>query len=333
MPESFLVIVKCMTYNHHAYIEDAMNGFCMQKTSFPYLCIVMDDCSTDGEQEVIKNYVDEHFNTLSTEETDDYVLNLCQHKTNENCYFAVFYLKYNHWTAKKSKIPYYSRWQDKCKYIALCEGDDYWIDERKLQMQVDFLERNEEYGMCYTGFDVVSADKEPLEWKFAINNQEKSFSGDIFLVLLKGNFIQTMTVCYRRSIEAMSVYQSGPARMDWGVFLSLAWIAPCQFFSTKTSVYRRHNSGITISNHEWIDQRGKKIADYFFLLYLKERQANTSFLKDVNIKANMVKKFFRYSIDNQRFLNFAKNHFSLYLYYPFGILFHYLRKIKLFLID
>lgn len=148
IPESFLVIVRCMTFNHHSYITDAMNGFCMQRTDFPYLCIVMDDCSTDGEQEVIKKYIAEHFNMLSNEMTDDYVLNLCQHRENENCYFAVFYLKYNHWSTKKSKNSYYAKWQDKCKYVAICEGDDYWIDELKLQMQVDFLERNEEYGAC-----------------------------------------------------------------------------------------------------------------------------------------------------------------------------------------
>ena len=147
LPESFMVIVKCMTFNHHAYIKDAMDGFCMQMTISPYLCIVMDDCSTDGEQEVIENYVVEHFNLLSTEETDDYVLNLCQHKTNDNCYFAVFYLKYNHYSIKKSKVSYYSEWQNKCKYIAICEGDDYWIDGRKLQMQVDFLGENEKYSM------------------------------------------------------------------------------------------------------------------------------------------------------------------------------------------
>ena len=148
MPESFLVVVKCMTFNHHAYIKDAMNGFCMQKTDFPYLCIVMDDCSTDGEQEVIKKYVAEYFNSIINEETDDYVLTLCQHKTNENCYFAVFYLKYNHYSIKKDKASYYSRWQDKCKYVSICEGDDYWVAADKLQVQVDFLEKNEAYGAC-----------------------------------------------------------------------------------------------------------------------------------------------------------------------------------------
>ena len=147
-PTSFMVCTKCMTFNHHAYIEDAMNGFCMQETNFPFVCVIIDDASTDGEQEVIKKYFDLHFDQSETAETEDYIMTFGQHKTNKNCYFAVLYLKYNHYSIKKSKIPYYSRWQDNSKYIALCEGDDYWIDSTKLQLQADFMENNKDYVLC-----------------------------------------------------------------------------------------------------------------------------------------------------------------------------------------
>ena len=53
----WMVRVSCMTFNHHAYIEDAMNGFCMQETDFPFVCTIVDDASTDGEPEVIKKYL------------------------------------------------------------------------------------------------------------------------------------------------------------------------------------------------------------------------------------------------------------------------------------
>ena len=99
IPTSFLVCVKRMTFNHHAYIEDAMNGFVMQETDFPFVCVIIDDASTDGEPEVIND------------ETDDYVRTLGRHKTNENCYFLVIYLKYNHYSIKKSKMPYYAEYQ------------------------------------------------------------------------------------------------------------------------------------------------------------------------------------------------------------------------------
>ena len=92
--KDFLVCVECATYNHAPYILDAMNGFCMQQTTFPFVCIILDDASTDGEQEVIKNYLQENFdlqdkNVTRNEETDDYILTFAQHKSNRNCFFAM----------------------------------------------------------------------------------------------------------------------------------------------------------------------------------------------------------------------------------------------------
>jgi len=160
--DSFILLVRCMTYNQHEYIEDAMNGFVMQQTDFPYLCIVMDDCSTDGEQDTIKNYFQEHFTQLNEKETDNYIFHLGKHKTNEKCYFAVYFLKYNHYSIKKSKDSYYTEWLDKCKYIAMCEGDDYWTDENKLQIQVDFLEKHPEYSASFHNVNIFQEKEKKL---------------------------------------------------------------------------------------------------------------------------------------------------------------------------
>lgn len=156
----FLVRVSCMTYNHAPYIVDALNGFTMQETTFPFICTIIDDASTDGEQEVIKDYLQDHFDledksVARNEETDDYVLTFARHKTNQNCYFAVLYLKCNHYSIKKSKQPYIQEWTN-TKYIAKCEGDDYWIDSTKLQLQVDFLESHPDYIMC--SHDIIIYD-------------------------------------------------------------------------------------------------------------------------------------------------------------------------------
>lgn len=159
----FLVCVRCFTFNHAPYIEDAMNGFCMQQTHFPYVCVIVDDASTDGESEVIKNYLQTHFDldnkaVVRNEGTDDYVLTFAQHKDNKNCFFAVYYLKYNHYSIKKNKFPYFTEFYDGVKYHALCEGDDYWINPQKLQMQVDFLDTHEDVGICYTNFNILYDD-------------------------------------------------------------------------------------------------------------------------------------------------------------------------------
>ena len=74
-----------------------MDGFCMQETDFPFVCIIIDDASTDGEQEVIRQYLSEHFDlendVTRNEETDHYRQTYARHKTNPNCYFAVLSIR------------------------------------------------------------------------------------------------------------------------------------------------------------------------------------------------------------------------------------------------
>lgn len=129
----FKVTVSCMTYNQSKYITDAMNGFTMQQTSFPFVCTIVDDASTDGEQEVIRKYVENNFDfsegsVAYHKETDYAHITYAQHKTNNNCYFAVLYLKENHYSKNKDKDCYLTEWREGIEYFALCEGDDFWID-------------------------------------------------------------------------------------------------------------------------------------------------------------------------------------------------------------
>lgn len=150
------VTIECMTYNHAPYITDAMNGFCMQQTNFPFVAVIIDDASTDEEPKVIKSYLDEHF--LMSEarqwETEDAIFIEAQHTENKKCWFAVVFLKYNFWQAKKDKAPLSADWYKDSKYIAWCEGDDYWIGPNKLQIQFDFLETHSDYSMCFHDVDI-----------------------------------------------------------------------------------------------------------------------------------------------------------------------------------
>lgn len=162
------VRVRCITYNHAKYIEDTMNGFCMQKTTFPFICTIIDDASTDGEQEIIKKFLLEHFDLdnqdiVRNEETDNYIMTYAQHKTNKNCYFAVFFLKYNHYSIKKNKMPYVKEWQNQVKYIASCEGDDYWTNPYKLQKQFDWMEQHSEYAICFHRVQDVTIDNQIIQ--------------------------------------------------------------------------------------------------------------------------------------------------------------------------
>ena len=152
---NFKVCCRCFTFNQSMYITDTMNGFIIQQTSFPFVCAIVDDASTDGEQEVIRKYVDENFDfsegsVAFKKETDYAFITFAQHKTNKNCYFAVLYLKENHFSKGmgKQKMSYLAEWRDMCEYEALCEGDDYWIYPMKLQDQVNWMEKHSDYMMC-----------------------------------------------------------------------------------------------------------------------------------------------------------------------------------------
>lgn len=151
----FKVGVICHTYNQSNYIVDTMNGFCIQQTEFPFICCIVDDASTDNEPEVIRTYINEHFDLVDSEtscqrETDYANIIFARHKENINCYFAVLLLKYNHYTKELApkKIEYENEWVGNTKYAAFCEGDDYWIDPQKLQLQFNALEGNNDCNMC-----------------------------------------------------------------------------------------------------------------------------------------------------------------------------------------
>ena len=142
----YMIFTCCATYNHEAYIGDAMKGFAMQQTTFPVVYCIIDDASTDNNVKVIESYVRQNFTfdvSDAYERDEEYGHEFfARHKTNENCWFAVFLLNENHYSIKRSKVPYLNKWCSKAKYYAICEGDDYWTDPKKLQKQVEVLESN-----------------------------------------------------------------------------------------------------------------------------------------------------------------------------------------------
>lgn len=151
---NYLVCVECCTFNHGLFVEDAMNGFAMQQTNFPYVCVIIDDYSKDDTADKIKKYLSSNFDdedkaVTKKEESDDYIFTYARHKFNHNCYFAVYLLKYNHHSLNKSKVPYISDYIANSKYCAICEGDDYWIASNKLQRQVEYMEKHPKCTMTF----------------------------------------------------------------------------------------------------------------------------------------------------------------------------------------
>lgn len=125
-PDEPLVSIICHTYNHEGFIEKALNGFLMQHTDFPFEIIVHDDASMDGTADVLRAYQSRFPN----------IIRLILQSENQ--------------FGKGVRPPNFTFPLAKGKYIALCEGDDYWIDRNKISKQAKFLEANPDYGLAYT---------------------------------------------------------------------------------------------------------------------------------------------------------------------------------------
>jgi len=232
----YIVCTRCFTFNQSAYILEALNGFAMQETTFPVVTLIVDDASTDGEQNVIRQYLEKCFQEpFRTEETEYAHIICAHHKTNLNCEFVVFLLKYNHYSIKKPNLPYLSEWLENAKYHAICEGDDYWKSPRKLQMQVDFLENHQDYVMCHTDFDLSNGAKRNHS---VVQMPDDNYFPDI---IFKGQQIGTATTLYLKEAyqRIPKLYQGKSWPMsDLPMWIEMSKEGKIKFFPTVTTCYR-----------------------------------------------------------------------------------------------
>ena len=121
-----LVSISCITYNHENFIRDAIEGFLMQKTTFPVEILIHDDASTDKTASIVREYEEKYPHLIKP-----------------------IYQTENQYSKRDGSIGRIQRGRARGKYYALCEGDDYWTDPLKLQKQVDFLEVNPDCSLCF----------------------------------------------------------------------------------------------------------------------------------------------------------------------------------------
>ena len=218
-----IVTVWCLAYNQKDFIRDALEGFVMQKTTFPFEVIVHDDASTDGTTAIVQEYARQYPEIIKPViETE------------------------NQWQKGGLKYIIHIMNEKYCngKYIAFCEGDDYWTAPHKLQQQVDFLESHSEYSMCFHSAKKKYETK-ARAWINCENIEDRDYDAtDIFVNWT----VPTASVMCRR--EAMEFYANlkHPERIqnyDIFIFLSCAMIGKLRGMHEQMSVYRIQGEGLT----------------------------------------------------------------------------------------
>ncbi len=248
----FTVLIRCMTFNHSKYIENALNSFVIQETSFPFVCLVVDDYSTDGEQDVIKAFLNRECEMEKAEyyDNDNTEIIVVPHQKNVNCTFAVYFLKENHYSKRKRKFAYVDPWHEKCKYEALCEGDDYWIDPLKLQKQVEFMESHPDCTMTCSRAKLYSEKQQKyIGESFCYKKDCDVKVKDV--IYRQGLFISTPSIVYRIDIKKnYPVYCYKCAVGDYPLQIYAAMQGKVRYFNDAMVVYRTENS------HSWMGKQG-----------------------------------------------------------------------------
>lgn len=213
MPAKPKVSVVCVAYNQQDFIAQAIEGFIKQKVDFTLEILVADDCSTDNTPKIVKQYAEKHPKTIRP----------ILRKKNIG-------IQKNFIETLKSAGG---------KYIALCEGDDYWTDPHKLQRQVDLMEANPDYALCFHPVKVHFEDEQEDDFLFPNPKDAPTFTN---AELLRQNFIQTNSVMYRA--QSYDALPDSVLPIDWYLHLFHARFGRIGFLPTAMSVYRKHAGGV-----------------------------------------------------------------------------------------
>ncbi|RYE55350.1 MAG: glycosyltransferase [Sphingobacteriales bacterium] len=230
-----LLSVCLITYNHVKYIGQAIEGVLMQHVDFPFELVIADDCSTDGTREILIDYQNKYPDRIKL-------------------------------ILQTSNVGAYQNWKDlifypRSKYIAYFEGDDYWTDPDKLQKQVEFLEGNDDFAICFHRVYELAEGKVP-----ELSNLNTLITQETYTIedIAKGNFMYTVSVVFRNGLFAdfPSWLKDSPVG-DYPLHMLNAKKGLIKYFPEIMAVYRKHAAGIwshhdvTVNNEKMV-----KVIDY-----------------------------------------------------------------------
>lgn len=241
-----LVSISCITYNHAPFIQQCLDGFLMQKTNFPIEVLIHDDASNDGTEEIIREYEARYPEIIKP-----------------------LYEKENQWIKGRRGSKEFNYPRARGKYIAICEGDDYWTDPFKLQKQVDFLETHIEYGLVHTKYEILKEGKK----KIRELNTFDSLMSDFENYLYTGD-IRTLTTLFRTEfLDEIFNLLNHPGMLkapisDRAIFLLIATKTKIHYINEVTGVYRILNNSASNFNtaFQYLEFQKKVILINFFLI-------------------------------------------------------------------
>jgi glycosyltransferase involved in cell wall biosynthesis len=236
------VDVLMMTYNHEAYIQEAIEGVLNQKTNFKVRLIIGNDCSTDKTIQVCQKYTKQYPNQIELVHQE---FNIGHHKN-----FIEIYKRTN------------------ATYIALCEGDDYWTDPNKLQKQIDILEANPSYIICFHAIDELREDG-----SISRSNTNQTQITDV-KDLIKGWYINTATYVFRNSRRIQFpewFFEVKATDLCFHILIAEAG-GEIYYIDEVMAVYRRHYGGVTDEKSDYIYHLRKNIDFYKALVDYIENQ-------------------------------------------------------------
>lgn len=280
-----LVSIQCTVYNHEPYLRQCLDGFVMQQTNFPFEAIVHDDASTDGSAAIIREYAEKY---------PDIIKPIYEIENQ--------YSKHDGSLGRIMKAAIHPA----AKYVAICEGDDYWTDPQKLQIQVDFLESHPDYSLSVHEYKVWNEVKqvfEPHQLEPLIG-----VDGNLSLTLddyaTRVFFTKTLTSVYRRSAMENSKYdQYDPVGFDWMRFYALMTQGKCYLINRVMGVYRVQPNSITASKN--LKELYDHVRNAMFSIVREEQTEQSrefvfNYLKTFafsviyNRQWNTIKKYFKY---------------------------------------
>ena len=217
--DNITVSISCTTYNHEDYIADTIESFLMQKTKFKYEILIHDDASTDRTAEIIKSYEKKYPEIIKP-----------------------IYQTYNQYS-KGVKVWKLNSGRAKGKYIAICEGDDFWTDVSKLQKQVDYMELHPDCSMCVHATYKVNAEKVKYKKHVRPNIGNKIYSVEE-IIDGGGGLFASNSIMYPRhlGINMPDFYNNAPIG-DYPLAIYLALKGKVYYIDEFMSAYRIMSKG------------------------------------------------------------------------------------------